>query len=58
MMTRLPRDMRTLVSVLDALDSYALARQRALTIPLLREFLQHNRSQGAQGIEKRLEERP
>jgi DnaA family protein len=40
MLTRLPRDMRTLVSVLDALDAYALAQQRALTVPLLREWLQ------------------
>jgi DnaA family protein len=40
MLTRLPRDMRTLVSVLDALDALALARQRALTVPLLREWLQ------------------
>ena len=40
MLTRLPRDMRTLVSVLDSLDAFALARQRALTVPLLREWLQ------------------
>ena len=40
MLTRLPRDMRTLVSVLDALDAFALTRQRALTVPLLREWLQ------------------
>ncbi len=40
MLSRLPRDMRTLVSVLDALDAYALARQRALTVPLLRQWLQ------------------
>ncbi len=40
MLTRLPRDMRTLVSVLDALDAFALSRQRALTVPLLREWLQ------------------
>jgi DnaA family protein len=40
MLSRLPRDMRTLVSVLDALDAYALQRQRALTIPLLRQWLQ------------------
>ncbi len=39
MLTRLPRDMRTLISVLDALDAYALARKRALTIPLLRDWL-------------------
>jgi len=40
MLTRLPRDMRTLVQVLDALDAYALARHRDLTIPLLRAWLQ------------------
>lgn len=40
MLSRLPRDMRTLVSVLDALDAYALERGRALTVPLLREWLQ------------------
>jgi len=44
MLTRLPRDMRTLVAVLDALDAYALARQRALTVPLLREWLQQDRT--------------
>ena len=42
MLTRLPRDMRTQVFLLDALDRYALARQRALTIPLLREWLQQS----------------
>ncbi len=40
MLTRLPRDMRTLVALLDALDTYALAKQRALTVPLLREWMQ------------------
>jgi DnaA family protein len=40
MLSRLPRDMRSLVSVLDALDAFALSRQRALTVPLLREWLQ------------------
>jgi DnaA family protein len=40
MLTRLPRDMRTLVSVLNSLDAFGLARQRALTVPLLREWLQ------------------
>lgn len=39
MLTHLPRDMRTLVAVLDALDAYALARRRALTVPLLRQWL-------------------
>ncbi len=45
MLTRLPRDMRTLVSVLDALDAYALAHQRALTVPLLRQWLQTQQRQ-------------
>jgi DnaA family protein len=40
MLTRLPRNMGVLASVLDGLDEYALARQRALTVPLLREWLQ------------------
>ncbi len=39
LLRRLPRDMRTLTAVLDALDAYALVRQRALTVPLLREWL-------------------
>lgn len=46
MLTRLPRDMRTLVAVLDALDAFALARQRALTVPLLREWLQQQPAPG------------
>ena len=52
MLTRLPRDMRTLVSVLDALDSYALARRRALTVPLLREWLQQVSAGAHQGGKK------
>ena len=40
MLTRLPRDMRTLVSVLDALDAYALTQRSALTVRLLRDWLQ------------------
>ncbi|MFN7778077.1 MAG: HdaA/DnaA family protein, partial [Betaproteobacteria bacterium] len=39
LLTNLPRDLRTLVAVLDALDAYALARQRPLTVPLLRQWL-------------------
>lgn len=39
MLAHLPRDMRTLVAVLDALDAYALVRQRPITVPLLREWL-------------------
>jgi DnaA-homolog protein len=36
---QLPRDMRTLVAALDALDSWALVRKRALTLALAREWL-------------------
>jgi DnaA family protein len=36
---RFPRDMRTLVAALDALDAYALARKRPLTLALLRDWL-------------------
>jgi len=39
MLSRLPRDMRTLAAVLDALDGYALQQGRALTVPLLRHWL-------------------
>lgn len=39
MLAHLPRDMRTQVAVLDALDAYALARKRPITLPLLREWL-------------------
>lgn len=40
LLARLPRDMRTLVAALDALDAFALARKRPLTLALLREWLQ------------------
>jgi len=39
LLTHLPRDLRTLVAALDALDAYALARRRPLTVPLLKEWL-------------------
>lgn len=39
LLRHLPRDMRTLVAALDALDAYALARKRPLTLPLVREAL-------------------
>jgi DnaA family protein len=39
MLTRLPRDMRTLAAALDALDGYALALKRPLTAALLRQWL-------------------
>lgn len=40
LLRHLPRDMRTLAAVLDALDAYALSVHRPLTVPLLREWLQ------------------
>ena len=36
---RAPRDMRSLVSLLGALDRYSLEHKRAITLPLLREVL-------------------
>lgn len=43
LLTHLRRDMRTLVAALDALDAFALAHKRALTVPLAREWLQARR---------------
>ncbi|MBV8030679.1 MAG: DnaA regulatory inactivator Hda, partial [Betaproteobacteria bacterium] len=42
LLARLPRDLYSLTSVLDTLDREALARQRGLTVPLVREVLQSN----------------
>jgi DnaA-homolog protein len=39
MLSRLPRDMRTLAAALAALDAYGLQQGRALTVPLLKEWL-------------------
>jgi DnaA family protein len=39
LLTRLPRDMRSLQAVMEVLDNYSLAHQRALTVPLAREAL-------------------
>ena len=39
LLTHLPRDMRTLAAALDALDAFALAHKRPLTLPLLRQWL-------------------
>jgi DnaA family protein len=44
LLAHLPRDMRTLAAALDALDAYALARRRALTAALAREWLQRRAS--------------
>jgi len=40
MLNHMPRDMRTQIAVLDALDTAALAAKRAITVPLVREWLQ------------------
>jgi DnaA family protein len=40
LMTHAPRDLGSLRARIDAIDRYALARKRALTVPLLREFAQ------------------
>jgi DnaA-homolog protein len=39
MLSRLPRDMRTLSATLEALDAYALQQGRALTVPLMKHWL-------------------
>jgi DnaA-homolog protein len=39
LLSHLPRDMRTLVAALDALDAYALARKKPLTLQLAKEAL-------------------
>ena len=39
MLTHLPRDLGRLAAILDALNEYALAKQRPPTIPLLKELL-------------------
>ncbi|HSH06300.1 MAG TPA: DnaA/Hda family protein [Burkholderiales bacterium] len=39
-LSRLPRDLPSLATLLERLDRFALARKRAITLPLVREFLQ------------------
>ena len=39
-MTHFQRDMRSLSTMLDALDQYSLETQRPITLPLLRDLLQ------------------
>jgi DnaA family protein len=39
LLTRLPRDMASLHAAMEVLDRYSLMRQRALTLPLVREAL-------------------
>jgi DnaA family protein len=39
LLARLPRDMTSLAAIMEVLDRYSLMRQRALTLPLVREAL-------------------
>jgi DnaA-homolog protein len=39
LLTRFPRDLKHLMTLLDRLDEYALARSRAVTVPLLKSML-------------------
>ena len=47
LLTRVPRDMHSLMTVLDRLDALSLAEQRKLTVPLVREVLSDLRDTGA-----------
>ncbi len=49
LLTRFARDLKNLMALLDRLDHYALARQRAVTVPLLRQMLQEEPGIGGQG---------
>lgn len=49
LLTHLPRDMRTQVAALDALDAAALAAKRPITLPLIREWLQGGLWDGPRG---------
>jgi DnaA-homolog protein len=40
LLTHMPRDLRALIGVLDALDRFSLQSHRAITVPLLRELVQ------------------
>lgn len=40
LMSRLSRDLASLMQLLERLDAYSLARARSVTVPLLREMLQ------------------
>ena len=47
LLARAPRDMRSLMSLLVALDRYSLEHKRAITLPLLREVLLTPKTQDA-----------
>jgi DnaA family protein len=47
LLTRLRRDMPSLLRILDALDRYSLETQRPITVPLARELLAERRDAGS-----------
>jgi len=50
LLTRSARDLGTLMQVLERIDRFALARQRTVTVPLLRQMLQEDAAEtGAHG---------
>ncbi len=46
LLSHLPRDFASLNSVMEALDRHSLARQRGLSLPLVREALAQWQAQG------------
>ncbi len=49
LLTRLPRDLGHLMALLDRLDAFALAEQRAVTVPLVRKLLAEDEEMGRCG---------
>ena len=47
LMAHMPRDMRKLVAIVDALDEYALSEKRSVTVPLARQWAQQGSRDGA-----------
>ncbi len=47
LLTRFPRDLGSLMALLQRLDTYAMVHKRRLTVPLLREMLAEERPQAA-----------
>jgi DnaA family protein len=48
LLNRLPRDLASLQAALEVLDRYSLIRQRALTLPLVKEALADHFADGQQ----------
>lgn len=44
LITHYPRDMHSLLVILDAIDSYSLQTKRQITLPLLREMIKKNKT--------------